>query len=380
MPRKVAIVEVAQLPGKESGDAFLNQVFRVCREVLDKAGLKRNDVDTAVSAASDVFHGGVSCANAYYWDAGGGLLKNASRNDGESLTSAYYASMRIASGAFDTALVFGICKGSENPDTDMLTHFFTDPFYQRQVGLNETVAAGLQMREYLDRSGVTEEQCAKVASKNLTNALYNPYAHLRKRVSVEDVLRSPMVASPLKEMEIAPKSEGFVAMLLVEEGRAAQMTQKPVWITGFSATLDTFYLADRDRLKSQLPLAAKRAYEMAGISDPRKELDVVELTEPYAFQELLWCEHLGLCEAGRGGKLIDSGMTQRHGDLPVNPSGGVLAMNPYATRGLYRLAEVALQIRGEAGEHQLDRKVRKGLAHGSLGFAGQSQAVAIVEG
>jgi acetyl-CoA C-acetyltransferase len=380
MSRKVAVVEVAQLPGKESGDAFLEQVYRVCREVLDKAGMKRTDVDTTISAASDIFHGGISCANAYYWDAGAALLRNGSRNDGESLTSFFYAAMRIASGAFDTALVFGVCKGSENPDTDTLTHFFTDPFYQRQMGLNETLAAGMQMREYLDRYGVTEEQCAKVVAKNLGNALYNPYAHIKKRCTIEEVMASPSVADPLKEMEIGPKSEGFVAMLLTSEDKAKKLTDKPVWFKGFDATLDSFYLGDRDLLATQLPTVAKRAYNMAGITEPRKDLDVVEISEPYAFQELLWCEQLGLCDEGEGGKLIDSGATRMDGDIPVNPSGGVLAMNPYATRGLYRLAEVVLQIKGEAGEHQLDRNVKRGLAHGSLGFAGQSQAVAIMEG
>ena len=85
--RKVAVVETAQLPGRESGDNYLDQVFRVCRQVLDKAGLTRHDVGTMISATSDIFHGGVSCANAYYWDSGGALLKNGSRNDGESMTA-----------------------------------------------------------------------------------------------------------------------------------------------------------------------------------------------------------------------------------------------------------------------------------------------------
>ena len=380
MPEKVAIVEVAQLSGGESGDAYLDQVFRVCREVLDKSGLKREDVGTVISATSDIFHGGISCANAYYWDAGAALFKNGSRNDGESLTSLYYGAMRIASGAFDTALIIGMCKGSENPDTDTLTHYFADPFYQRQMGLNETLAAGLQMREYLDRRGITEEQCARVVVKNLGNGLFNPNAHVKSRMSVDEVLASPKIADPLKEREIAPKSEGFVAVLLAGEDQAYKLTNKPVWLTGFAAAIDTFFLGDRDLLRTQLPSVAKRAYGMAGITDPRKELDLVELTEPYAFQELLWCEQLGLCAEGEGGKLIESGATQLGGEIPVNPSGGVLATNPYVARGLFRLAEVVLQIKGKAGEHQLDRKVKRGLAHGSLGFAGQSQAVAILEG
>ena len=117
---------------------------------------------------------------------------------------------------------------------------------------------------------------------------------------------------------------------------------------------------------------------MAGITNPRKEIDVAEITEPYAFQELLWYEGLGFCDTGEGGKLLDTGATEIGGDTPVNPSGGVLSMNPYVSRGLYRLAEVALQIKGEAGERQLEKKVKTGLAHGTHGFAGQCHAVAIL--
>ena len=128
MTGKVAIVEVAQSPGAESGDNYLDQVYRICKEVLDKAGMKREEVGTVVSASSDVFHGGVSCANAYYWDAGAGFLTNGSRQDGESLFALHYGALRIMSGHYDTALILGVCKGSENPENDMLTHFYTDPF------------------------------------------------------------------------------------------------------------------------------------------------------------------------------------------------------------------------------------------------------------
>jgi len=380
MLEKVGIVEVAQLPGPETSDYYLDQLYRICKEVLDKAGITREDVGTVVSGASDIFHGGVSCANAYFWDSGAGELKNGSRNDGESLTALFYGAMRVASGHYDTALVFGICKGSENPATDMCTHFYTDPLYQRQIGLNETFAAGLQMRDYLERYDVTEEQCAKVVVKNLGNALRNPYAHVKKRVSVEDVMSSKRIMDPLKAMECAPQSDGIVAMLLASEKTSMKLTKKPVWLTGFGSSLDKFFLGDRDLLKSELSTAAKQAYDMAGIADPKKELDLAEVSEPYAFQELLWCEYLGLCGPGEGGKMIDSGATQIKGDLPVNPSGGVLAMNPYISRGLYRAAEVALQIKGEAGERQVDREVKKGLAHGTQGFGGQFHAVAVLEG
>ena len=182
MMKRVAIVSVAQSPGKESSENLLDQVYRVCREAMDKAGISRDEIGTVVSSASDVFHGGVSCANAYYWDSGAAFLKSGTRQDGESLLAFQYAVMRILTGHHDIALVLGICKGSENPENDEITHYFTDPFYQRQLGMNETYAAALQMRAYLDRYGVTEEQCASVVVKNLGNALRNPCAHVKKRI------------------------------------------------------------------------------------------------------------------------------------------------------------------------------------------------------
>ena len=378
MTKKVAVVEVAQMPGAESSDNFLDQLYRVCKEVLDKAGISREEVGTVVSASSDVFHGGISCANAYYWDSGAGFLKSGTRQDGESLLAFQYGVMRILTGHYDTALVFGVCKGSENPPNDEITHFFTDPFYQRQIGLNETYAAALQMREYLNTYKITEEQCAGVVVKNLGNALRNPYAHIRQKVTLDEVMNSKRIMDPLKEMECAPKSEGFVALLLASEEKAKKLTNNPVWFKGFGSSMDTFYLGDRNLLKGQLENAAKRAYRMAGIKNPRKEIHLAEITEPYAFQELLWCEDLGFCDRGEGAKFLESGTTQVDGDLPVNPSGGVLSTNPYVCRGLYRLVEVVLQIKRQAGERQVDRKIRTGLAHGTHGFAGQFHAVAIL--
>jgi acetyl-CoA C-acetyltransferase len=179
-------------------------------------------------------------------------------------------------------------------------------------------------------------------------------------------------------MEMAPKSEGMVAMVLATEKKAKKLTKKPVWFKGYGSSLDTFYLGDRDLLDGQLKNAAARAYKMAGITDPRQEIDLAELTEPYAFQELMWCEDLGFCGRGEGGQWLDSGATAMNGKLPVNASGGVLANNPYVSRGLQRLVEATLQIRGEAGERQVKKKVKTALAHGTHGFAGQCHAVAII--
>ncbi len=378
MARKVAIVAVAQNSGAESMENFYDQAYRVTKEVLDKAGITRDQIGTIVSASSDVFHGGISCANSYYWETTGAFLKNASRQDGESLFALFYGAMRIMTGHYDTALVISLCKGSENPPNDTCTLMYSDPFYLRNMGLTETFAAALQMKLYMERYGITEEQCARVAVKNLGNALRNPYAHMKGRYTVEDILQSNRICDPLTEMQCAPKSEGMVAAVLVAGDKAKKFTRNPVWIKGFGSSIDTYSIGDRDLLNGQLKNAASRAYQMAGIEKPQKEIDLAEISEPYAFQELMWCEDLGLCKEGGGGKLLDSGKTERTGSMPVNASGGVLANNPYVSRGLQRAVEAFLQIRGEAGERQVNKEVKTALAHGVHGFAGQCHAVAIL--
>jgi len=378
MARRVAMVAVAQNAGIETKDNFYDQAYRVTKEVLDKAGMTRDDIETVVSASSDVFHGGISCANSYYWETTGAFLKNASRQDGESLFALFYGAMRIMSGHYDTALVISLCKGSENPPNDTCTLMYSDPFYLRNVGLTETLAAAFQMRLYMEKYKITEEQCARVAVKNLRNALGNPYAHRKGRYTVEDIIRSERIADPLTAMQCAPKSEGMVAAILVSEEKAKKYTNRPVWIKGFGSSLDSYSIGDRDLLKGQLSNAARRAYKMAGIKNPAEEIDLAEISEPYAFQELMWCEDLGFCKKGQGGKMIESGMTERNGALPINPSGGVLSNNPYVSRGLQRAVEAYLQIRGEAGERQVSKKVKTALAHGVHGFAGQCHAVVIL--
>lgn len=377
--RKVAIASVAQSCGIESKESLMDFTFRVAREALDKAGLSRDEVGCIMIASSDIFHSGLSCSNSFDWDGTGAFMKEGSRAE-ESMFAFIYACMRILSGQFDTVLVTSVVKGSENPDNDTCTSFFADPFYLRPVGLNETTAAAMQMREYMHRYGITEEQCARVVEKNLGNALYNPYAHIRKRVTVEDVLRSETVSDPLKALECAPKSEGVVSILLASGDRVNGLTDKPVWLKGYGCSIDHYYPGDRDLLRGELGTAAAAAYKMAGISDPRSEIDVAEICEPYAFQELLWSEQLGFCGQGEGGRFLDSGMTRMDGAFPINPSGGVLAMNPYVSRGMYRIVEGVLQIRGRAAEHQVDKKVKTALAHGTHGVAGQCHSVVILEG
>ena len=378
MEKRVGIVAVAQSAGAESEENLFDMAFRTAKEALDQAGLTREELGTIVSASSDIFHGGMSCASAYHVDPTGAFLKNASRQDGESLFALFYAAMRIMTGTYESALVISLIKGSENPENDACTLMFADPFYQRAIGLNESIAAALQMRRYMEAYGITEEQCARVAVKNLGNALKNPWAHRKGTYSVADVLASERLIDPLTALQMAPKSDGMVAVVIASEEKARELTDCPVWLKGFSSSMDTYNFGDRDLLHGQLQTAAQRAYKMAQISNPRQQIDMLEISEPYAFQELMWLEDLGFCRPGEGGRLMDEGLTAVGGAIPVNPSGGVLANNPYVSRGLQRAVEAFLQIRREAGDRQLKKEIKTALAHGTHGFAGQCHAVAIL--
>jgi acetyl-CoA C-acetyltransferase len=217
------------------------------------------------------------------------------------------------------------------------------------------------MRKY----GVTEEQAALVAVKNRKNALVNPYAQLKiPNISVEMVMNSPVLSSPIKLLDSCPASDGACAMVLVSEHRAQQLTNRPAWIKAVATFNEGVYYAGRNFADPlALTEAAKKVYKTAGITDPRREIDVAELYEAFSFQEMLWTEAMFFCERGEGGRLVESGATQMTGDLPVNPSGGVLSTNTIGATAMMRQAEAAMQVMGRAGEHQIDG-ARTAIAHG----------------
>ncbi|MNV72203.1 acetyl-CoA acetyltransferase [compost metagenome] len=167
-------------------------------------------------------------------------------------------------------------------------------------------------------------------------------------------------------------------MLLANEQRARQLTDKPVWIKGLANCCDGYFLGDRDLAESEvLAMAAKKAYRMAGIENPRTDIDLLEVTDEFAYQELMAYEGLGLCTAGEGARWLDSGVSGHDGRQPVNLSGGALSGTSHTTIGMSRVAEIVLQLRGEAGARQVDR-ARTGLAHLASGPAGQFHQVMIL--
>lgn len=378
MTERVAIVAVAQTPFRpERRDANVAELaYEVIAEVLDTSGLDmKRDIDTRISCSHDIWDG-QTISNIGITDVIGGHLSSEEKMAMDGLTAVYYGTIGILSGEFDCALLLAHTKMSQT-NRNIVNNDAFDPIYSRLLGFDYTSAAALQARRYMQRYGITEEQVAQVTVKNLANALKNPLAHNSGSVSIPDVLASPMPASPIREMGIAPDSDGAVAMIIASEKKAREITDTPVWIKGMGTCYDAHYLGDRDLSECMaLERAASQAYRMAGIQDPRKEIDVIELGDEFSYQELLWLEGLGICEAGQGGRLTESGVTAMNGELPVNPSGGLLAGIPANVMGLNRAAEAALQIMGRAGEHQVP-EVEIAVAQGHSGFCGQHHCVVV---
>ena len=379
MDKEVAIVGVAQTKyeAEKIDQTYAELVFEVVKKLHNELGITKDDVGSIITSSND-FNDGRTIADMAIQDAVGAVGKSESRVSGDGAFAYAYATMRILSGEYDTVLVVSHSKCSEISQY-LVNNSIFDPYYQRALGLDQVSAAGLMANMYANKYGVTEEQAAKVAVKNRRNALNNPYAHLQKEVTVDEVLNSPMMAYPLKELDLPPFSDGAVAMLVTNKEKAREFTDTPVWLVGHANCTDAYYLGHRNMTELiGLELAAKEAYRMAGIKNPIEEIDVAEVYDAFTYHELMSYEALGFCGKGEGGKLIDSGETEMSGTLPVNPSGGVLSSNPAMANGLVRVAEIALQLMGKAEKRQVP-DAETGLANGMNGICSQGNCVLIFQ-
>ncbi len=228
MANKVAIVAVAQIGHDDCLGKNMREIsYEVSKDILNQVGMKREELGTIVSSSSD-FWEGISCSNSVYYDAVGAYLKDSTKAAEDGASGFIYAVMRIMSGHFDNALVHAVTKSSEIPSLSTLTNLYADPFFQRPIGLDDISTAAMQARLYMDKYKITEEQAAKVVVKNLGNALNNPYVHKKGEISSEEVLKSPVMAHPIKELDCATYSDGIYAMLLASEEKAKKLTDNPV--------------------------------------------------------------------------------------------------------------------------------------------------------
>jgi len=352
-------------------------IFEASRGALDKAGLKKKDISTVISCTND-YYDGRTISNCFTVEVGGGYMADESKVEMDGAHAVLYGLMRVLSGNHNLAVVWGGSMPSCYP-YHTVRLYETDPTWERSLAyVNDITSAGFQMRAYMEKYGVTAEEIAKVAVKNKKNAAKNPLALKEAQLAnltVKDVLDSGKYADPVTELMVAPPCDGVAALLLAPEKQALKITDKPVWITGVGYNQDAYYLGDRDLSGCKsMNLAAKMAYNAAGITDPYSEIDVAEFFESYAHEELIFAEELGFADKGKGAE-INSAI---NGDLAINPSGGALGGNPPCATGLIRVIEAVKQLTGEAGQYQV-KGAKKAVASGQIGMCAQNNILYVLE-
>jgi acetyl-CoA C-acetyltransferase len=344
-------------------------VYEASEMALASAGMDRSEVESLViGSAPDAFDG-VHMNGEYLLEGAGGLGVPTTRvyvGGGTGVFSPIGGWWHVASGLFDTCLVVAEEKMSSlHPHPQYAFWSIFDHTLERPLGVTLLWIFALEMRRYMHVYGIKEEEIALVAVKNKLNALDHPCAQLGAKITVDDVMQSETIVSPVKRLDVSPPSDGAAAVVLASEEVARRFTDDPVWIDGVGWNVDTQYWTNKDLCyPAYLESAARMAYRMAKIDDPRRELDFAEVYDPFDYKELHHMEGLLLAGRGEAPKLTREGVTQRDGSFPVNPSGGLLGVgNPIAAAGLMKVCEVFWQLRGEAGKRQVKkRRVERGLA------------------
>jgi acetyl-CoA C-acetyltransferase len=338
----------------------------------------RRDIESFVTIAED-FHEGTSIFDEYVPDQIGGVLKPVQTITGDGLHGLATAYMLIRTGQFNIVALEGHSKASNLHTHAQVTSYAQDPVINRPLRLNTHFVAGMEMNRYLYETGTTPEQCAAVVVKNRGNALLNPSAPYGADLTIEDVLSGPPVSWPLGRLETADLADGAVVIVLASEDRANNLTDRPIWIRGIGWCSDSPSLESREWGKAiYIQEAAQMAYRQAGINHPLQVLDFAEVDDTYAYKELQSLEGLGIFQPGEAGPMTLEGFTFPEGEFPVNVSGGSLGEgNLLDANGLVRTMEAVLQLRGEAGSHQLE-DAEVGIVQSWRGVPTNSGAVAVL--
>jgi acetyl-CoA C-acetyltransferase len=327
-----------------------------------EAGVTLDDIDGAVSNEEDLISG-YSIADEYTPDQLGCVRKPVYTITGDFLHGLGSAVMQIQTGQFDVLVVEAYSKASSLLTRDELLRFAYDPVFNR-FGASPHWLAGIEMRAFLEESGWDEADIAEVVIRNRAEAVKNPLAAYGATYNLHDVLGARPVATPVTELMIARPADGAVVAVIGSDKAAARFGRKNVRIAGVGWGSGTSILERRDHAESVgTSLAADMAYREARIDNPSHEIDAFFVSDLYAHRQLVHLEALqvaGSCAA------------------PVNPGGGSLGVGDlYECNGAARFYEAVCQLRGEAGQCQVD--ARRALVHGWRGLPTDSCAVAILE-
>ncbi len=331
-------------------------MFEAASRAYADAGVNpRTDVDSFITCAEDYYEG-FGIFDEFVPDQLGAALRPTCTVSGDGLHGLASAFMQIQTGVVDTVVVEAHSKASDIVSLEGIVEQGLDPIWNRPLGAHPYVFAALEANAYLRKSRTSAKALAAVVAKNRRNGLLNPLAAYGAAVDEAQAASSPERFSPLRALDISEPADAAVVLVVASERAAKKVHANPVWIRGIgwandSPTLETRQFGDAWYAE----LAAQHAYAMAKLRRPATEADLAEVDDRFSFKELQHLEALGLAKAGEAGGHATKGDYALDGKLPVNASGGSLACgNVFEATGLHRAAEVTLQLRGEAGRHQVD--------------------------
>lgn len=387
MPSEVAIVGAgfteACSPSRETRSE-VEICFSAVQRALEHAGLSIQDVDAVVFGTIDGFEAtnliarflgsafgqahGIPVLQVSTGGSTGGNVVNAARNF-------------AVSGDYDVVLCVGAPTFVGPPDIQAVLNTASAYVIEQPLGIGAVHMGSIYGAAYQERYGVGDEDFAAIAVRAYANAQHNPYAHLSGELTVDDVLESRMVATPLRFRSTCPVSSGGSAVVVTSEDGAARCQTTPVWIRSAGSVADTYLAGGRSDFSrfESLAVLARKVLRDGRVGDPRKDLDVLELFVPYAPFEFLEYEAIGLCDEGEAPTLFHSGETSFQGSLPVNLSGGPLCTNPGVAAQLAPYGYVALQLMGQAAGGRQVEGARRGIAHSTGGNFFQFHTMAVLE-
>ena len=380
---KVCVIGAGSTKYGKLADSISDITIQASVEAIDSAGIdpkeiKAGYISNVFGVADKQVHlGPVVMSNLGISERPSLSIESACGSGSVSFREAF---ANVAAGFYDVVLVTGVEKVTHT-GTEWTTTYFSycsDFFYEGQAGASFPGLFASMARAYLTEFKATEEDLAMVAVKNHENGFLNPKAHLRKKITVDDVMNSAVVASPLKLYDCCPFSDGASSVILCNEKFAKEHTKDFIRVIGSGRGGSPAALQGREHLTTipSTKIAAEAAYKMAGITP--KDIDFAEVHDCFTIAEIVDTEDLGFFEKGKGVEGVREGQTARNGSIPINPSGGLKSKgHPIGATGVGQVVEVFDQLTGKAGERTIkDAKI--GLTQ-NFGATGASCAVHIFQ-
>ena len=380
---KVCVLGAGSTKYGKLSDSIADITTQASVDAIESAGIDPKEVDA--SYISNVF--GIADKQVHL---GPVLMSNLGISDKPSLSiesacgsgsvAFREAFANVAAGFYDCLVVTGVEKVTHT-GTEWTTTYFSycsDFFYEGQAGASFPGLFASMARAYLTEFDATEEDFARVAVKNHDNGMLNPKAHMHKKITVDDVMNSAVVASPLKLFDCCPFSDGASSVILCSEKFAKEHSKDYVEVIGSGRGGSPAALQGREHMTTipSTKLAAEKAYKMAGVT--AKDIDFAEVHDCFTIAEVVDTEDLGFFEKGQGVQAVREGRTKLNSDISINPSGGLKSKgHPIGATGVGQVAEVFDQLTGKAGERTVkDAKI--GLTH-NFGATGASCAVHVFQ-